>query len=803
MKGSYQADIFEKDLLSISYNNLTDWHIQIYSDIIRVYFNRTSPPTLVESIEVTDLGIDRLHRRNFEIITNKRPSPNIPSLDVALIKTISEGKATIHSSLLSKGITVGNEEISALFNALIVIRAIEDYANSSVETDLRYIDDSLLADWQTKSNIDIQTIISEYIAEHDLKIPSYLVNTAEISIFSHLERYIITDIIRGLYRGRYYGYDFSVISKHSLSKIYEHYMSVLYYRESDQPYLLLEARRPEEKFEKIYGSIYTPQYIAKFFAQISLNILGSFRYLNAKSLDPACGSGIFLRNIAEHQLELAYNSNQTYSVIDIVNNIHGIDKNPNASYASKLSMALLSYSISGSFPEELGIETAESLNYMRGNQIISKYDIVIANPPYISVERQEAAVREAVLDTLGELAHGRVDTYLGFIKSSIDAVKSGGVVMLVIPQSFMNSASGKTVRGYISENTTVRYICDLSEVDVFPGTGAYVILLVLEKRISSTPAIAMRALSSIGEALENVVNGELVNNSNYSIFTIDQERFKESNWIISRREEFNSLQLPSTKLGDFAEIRQGFISGNDDVFIRDKASIPEAERKVWVDYLSDREMDTYTITSDSKKVFFMPYIDGKKIRDFAYIEANFPHTAQILKNSETNLTARTYLSRYHKLWWEPTWPRTPDTMLIPKIVTPQIVIYPRFSLDSNGEFSVSHSPFIVPKKDNGDEDLLYLLLPILNSTLFFWLATNNSPKYRGGYYRFSSKVLLSTPIPDITQIPQTTKRKVISLVKSLLNEKNDAKSLLSQQELDDLVFEFYAIDKADFLRKIQ
>lgn len=800
MKGNSPSSESPKDLLVISYNNLVDWHLQIYSDRINVFYNRTNPPTLIESFDVNNRSIDSIHRRNFDIFTDRRPNPNLPSLDMALISSISEGKLAIFSSFRSKQINIGNEQISALYNALILIRAIEDYKNNLTNPDERIYSNSFIFFWQSNSDIAFSESFEKYINACGFIIPEYLINLDNLRIFDHLERYVLSDIIRDLYKGKYYGYDFSVISKHSLSKIYEHYMSVLYYKETEQPYLLVEAQRPLEKFEKAYGSIYTPQYIAKFFTEIADKLMGKHKLIQALTLDPACGSGIFLRNIAERKIDLSGSIADSSKIFAIINEVHGIDKNANAAFASQLSMALLSYSVSGKFPDTIPVRNQESLTYLKGQNMLNMYDLILANPPFISSPRQEDS-RDAILNTLGELSKGRSDIYLAFLKASIDALKPGGFGMFVVPQSFLNSNSGLGVRKYIYQNCSVKYICDLSEIDVFPGTGAYVILLIVQKSKSSDDAVALRVISRVGEALDDVITGIAVSNPSYSIYSLPQITFSERNWVISNKQHISfESERNLANLGDFIAAKQGFISGDDDTFIKEQSEIPDNERDIWPKYLPDKDIDSYSIDAESQLLFFMPYIDGIKIPSFDVLTRDYPVTALILKKAKKKLEQRKYLHRYNKQWWEPAWPRSPKTLLVPKIVTPQVLIYPRFAYDIKGEFGVSHSPYIVPKLDNGDSDLLYLILPILNSTYFFWNLTNNSPKYRGGYFRISAQKILESPVPNITTIPENVKRSMIDLTKKLILKPDARDSTKIQKDLDEIVFKLYGIDSESFIK---
>ena len=89
-----------------------------------------------------------------------------------------------------------------------------------------------------------------------------------LQVFNDLDRETVLRLCLDFYDNRFattYEYDFSLISKHALSRIYEHYVSVL--RDVDSPQLQLFKSLPETETNRALGGIYTPQYIARFFGR--------------------------------------------------------------------------------------------------------------------------------------------------------------------------------------------------------------------------------------------------------------------------------------------------------------------------------------------------------------------------------------------------------------------------------------------------------------------------------------------------------------------------------------------------------
>jgi type I restriction-modification system DNA methylase subunit len=133
---------------------------------------------------------------------------------------------------------------------------------------------------------------------------NYLIDENKLDVFDQLNRDIFRQLIGDFYlnhRSAPYQYDFSLMSKHALSRIYEHYISLVRDIESNQ--ISFFPQTPEELIDHRLGGIYTPQYVARFFGRFLQNDLSPRQFRNISLIDPACGSGIFPRTILEMQFD--------------------------------------------------------------------------------------------------------------------------------------------------------------------------------------------------------------------------------------------------------------------------------------------------------------------------------------------------------------------------------------------------------------------------------------------------------------------------------------------------------------------
>ncbi len=788
------------NLLKISYNNLVDWHIAIEADNVTFLYNRTSPYSVIEKYEISKTNFDKLRYEAFEVIVGKKPNPNLPALDNAFIDTISYWKRNLSAEI---GCDVSNEHFSTLFNALIFLRAIEDTfrRNNTLPEDIATY---LLAKLESTVEPRLHDLLlSCFQSLTGANVPTFILDLSSLRVFDSLPKQVIRSLITDFYRNRFapYEYDFSLMSKHALSRIYEHYVSKL--RIQDTPQLSLFPQLPEEENNKAYGGIYTPQFIAKFFAKFLKAEFSVTQFQRLKYTDPACGSGIFLRTLLETQLESidSYQIFNDVAIQETFSSIHGTDIDANACNASKLSLSLLYLVVSGEMPSALNIVCTEAIEYYSNNTGNNNtFDVVVANPPFVSTDTQSPEMRERLVGYLGDLSKGRADISLAFLKIALDLLKPGGYGLFVLPHSFLLSNSAFGIRQFLSKNAWIRCMADLSAINIFENTGAYTILLIFQKKTLTHELIPfakiIKCRDLVGKALEDGLKNMTIETKYYSIYNVDQNYFTEKEWLmLPPAEEILKHKIKALpQLKEFFYIRQGFISGADEIFIITKDNIPKGEEKIYVPYLHDRDMKTYVVPKTTNKYFFYPYIGQEKINS-EVLQEKFPKTWAYLLSKRDILCQRKSLVKYNKEWWEPIWPRLPENMMRTKIVTPHLVLVPKFAIDIDGKYAVSHCPLLYPRGSVDDVDLLKIYVAILNSSLCSWYISAHSHKYQRGYLVLEPATLNTIPIPRPSDISSTIRRKLIMLVDKRYAAATNYQSI--ESEIDQLVFEIYGLSDAD------
>lgn len=139
-------------------------------------------------------------------------------------------------------------------------------------------------------------------------------------------------------------------------------------------------------------------------------------------------------------------------------------------------------------------------------------------------------------------------------------------------------------------------------------------------------------------------------------------------------------------------------------------------------------------------------------------------------------------------------PRSPELIFRPKIVSPHLVLIPRFSLDLDGRYAISRACYIYPKDIEVEKDLLLYLVAVLNSPICHWYVSTHSHRYRHSYTMLEPKTLKTVPVPNPANVSSSLVERLLSLVKRRLR---DSAATSLESEIDNIVAELYCLTSED------
>lgn len=344
-------------------------------------------------------------------------------------------------------------------------------------------------------------------------------------------------------------YEFAVLPADILGQVYEQFLGKVIRLTAGHRAVVED--KPEVK--KAGGVFYTPTYIVDYIVE---NTVG--RILEGKTpkqvtkiriLDPACGSGSFLIGAFQYLLDwhrdwfiedgVDKHTKEIYQGFGgewrlttaekkqiLLNNIHGVDIDPQAVEVTKLSLLLkvLEGESDETISKQLKLFQERALpdlgdNIKCGNSLIGMdfydnqqmtlldeeeryrinafnwnaefaeviqaggFDAVIGNPPYINMltldKIQPPSIKAYWKDVFTSAA-GAFDIYVLFVEQGMNLLRSQGYLSFIIPNKFLAAEYAKNFRKFILAETRFISLLDFSRVKVWTK-GVYPVVPLFQK----------------------------------------------------------------------------------------------------------------------------------------------------------------------------------------------------------------------------------------------------------------------------------------------------------------------------------
>jgi hypothetical protein len=440
--------------------------------------------------------------------------------------------------------------------------------------------------------------------------------------------------------------------------------------------------------------------------------------------------------------------------------------------------------------------------------VIDGFDIVIGNPPYIQLQKDEGALANLYQSKGYETFERTGDIYTLFYEKGIMLLKEGGHLCLITSNKWMRAGYGKKLRNFFIKYNP-KILIDLGPNIFESATVDTNILLLQKKKIEKQQLKAVTLKKeeniSIKDQLENKgVLLEKLTNDAWFIGSSAEQRLKE-------KIERNGKPLREWDVKIFYGIKTGL----NTAFI-----ITTEKRNEILANCKDEDERKRT------EAIIKPILRGRDIKRYYYEWAGlwvilakfgfykeshlYPSIVNHLKKFEKSLKERgqcrytrtgknksnDYSGQHH--WLELD--NNPQDYYLSefekeKVVYSEIVRQPQFYFDTEN-FYVEATSFLMTGKNTK------YICALLNSnpvTYFFkkWYAGGGLGEEG---YRYKKAFIENLPLPPITQSNQPIVSKIESLVENILtlkkqNPQEDTTHL--EKEIDHLVYNLYNLTEEE------
>lgn len=378
-------------------------------------------------------------------------------------------------------------------------------------------------------------------------------------------------------------------------------------------------------------------------------------------------------------------------------------------------------------------------HWMFGRSLTEGFDIIIGNPPYISVERFAGTPIQAKWQKQFATYAARGDVFCFFYERGAELLRKGGTLIFITSNRWMRSGSGEKLRKFLSKNVRTTSVLDFGMALNFSAATILTCILRFskEKSIGTTDSCY-------------VIDGHAALRDPAAYFTANavlQQSFGSESWVVlskARQEIKKRVEAQGVPLGEWRiQISSGLKTGFNDAFylsaLQRDALIAEDPRStdLIVKLIRGREVEPYRIQWEDTYQLIIKYGSHK------YLQDSYPSIYHHLANFEVQLKARgqcqysrsnnrseaNFFSGQHH-WLELDNNPTDNYLNLfyePKIIYPEITKWLGFYLDKGENYFPNNKAFII----NSRGDSIGFLTAFFNSTLFRCCFKDNFPELLG------------------------------------------------------------------------
>lgn len=416
------------------------------------------------------------------------------------------------------------------------------------------------------------------------------------------------------------------------------------------------------------------------------------------------------------------------------------------------------------------------------------FDIIIGNPPYVSIQRLDdtTSLRKAGYDTFEKTG----DLYSLFYEQGINLLRDKGILCYITSNKWINANYGKSTRKYFSSKTNPLVLIDFAKVKIFESATVFVNILLTEKAKNKN---RLMACAIQGDQLPDTDLREYFNANKFELKDLNEGIWKVSN---NEANKINSIiEGVAVPLSEWTNVRffRGITSGLNEAF-----------------HINEQDRATLIKKSPKNADLIKPLLRGKDIKRWSFSFANWfiLNTHNGLKSLLNPINVpKDYPDIYdHLKGFLPAvrerqdqgvhWTNLRDCAFLlefdkPKIVWIEISDRANYAYDETGMFLTNSAYFMTGKH-------LKYILAILNSKVADYYFFQITATIAGGRKRYTGQYVEKVPVPQIPEKEEEPFNKIVDYILLLKeNEFNqDARQASNYFEsvLEAMVYELYFTD---------
>ncbi|TWU23239.1 Type IIS restriction enzyme Eco57I [Novipirellula galeiformis] len=438
--------------------------------------------------------------------------------------------------------------------------------------------------------------------------------------------------------------------------------------------------------------------------------------------------------------------------------------------------------------------------WMFDKSLSDGFDLLVGNPPYISVERfAGTSVQNSWKDRYKTYA-ARGDIYCFFYERGAELLRDNGTLTYITSNKWMRAGYGKMLRKFLSNKVDTQAVLDFGMAQNFGAATTYTCIT----RFAANPSrqkVRSCYASDDRAAMADPARYFLAN-------SVVQSSLSEDPWVVlsSKTQEIKSaVEAGGLKLKDWnIQINYGIKTGfneafylsqeqRDEIVEEDPSSVDVIHRLI-----RGRDISRYRVSWPNAFQLAFPF------GSYTTLQVDYPAVFRHLSAFEKQLRKRgqcqysraslrsageqEYPGQHH--WLELDNNPTSDFLDVfskPKILYQEIAQKLPFYFDLNEHYVVNDTCYVM----TSDTECLESLVCVLNSSVFRCCFKNNFPENAGNTYRVKKSFFELIPIRRIESRYQDTFRALVHFVQHARRSGMESIATFLEDLIDGCVMESY------------
>lgn len=488
--------------------------------------------------------------------------------------------------------------------------------------------------------------------------------------------------------------------------------------------------------DKLTGRIYTPEDVVDLILD-EVDFQPQLRTLQ-NLVDPACGDGAFLTRAAARIADSNLGENAKRARLEA---LHGWDIDVEAIQICRerleaIAAAAQIHNVSWN------ITVADSLAPEHIGKFSGKFDIVVANPPYVRIQHLDIDTRKYLTTNFRYCSAGSTDIFYAFFELGEKLLNEVGSAGFITPNSFFTSDAGAPMRQSWVSKKFVSKLINFGHHQIFKNASTYNAISFFSKnkfenlvyesweyplRIERSQLISYESL-----ALRRIWNLDYFNVTDDNLLLRDICSIHVGIQTLADKVYFVTPKMVNAGLAHFTSRVNG-----KDYKIEDALLKPAVKASK----LASTQLDVLL----TERVIW-PYPDliasGSKAISEADLKEKYPLAFQYFSEHRELLDARDNGSTNKAGWFAFARQQGLTSQLQEKIVFPPMVAKPSFYKISDPSVIIYSGYFVLSNHS------LDAILDVLESDeLADWVKATGRD-FRGGWKSMSKKLLDDFPVPE-------------------------------------------------------